>query len=152
MALAVCAIAEGRLENGVRTFDVAVTEDGFVYRVDLRLRPEGQRGDITSSLRSHEVYYEAWGATWERAAMIKARPVAGDMELGNRFLAMIRPFVYRKYLDYSAIEEIKAMKDHGYETEFAVGVTAASATPGTWVSRATRSCAGPGSRGPTLST
>lgn len=99
----------------------SVTEDGFVYRVDLRLRPEGQRGDITSSLRSHEVYYEAWGETWERAAMIKARPVAGDMELGSGFLSMIRPFVYRKYLDYSAIEEIRAMKERIDRHELAKG-------------------------------
>lgn len=98
-----------------------VTEDGFVYRVDLRLRPEGQRGDITSSLRSHEVYYESWGETWERSAMIKAWPVAGDMELGKAFVKMIRPFVYRKYLDYSAIEEIKAMKDRIDRHETAKG-------------------------------
>jgi glutamate-ammonia-ligase adenylyltransferase len=88
-----------------------VTEDGFVFRVDLDLRPEGRSGDAANSLRSAEVYYESWGQMWERAAMIKARPVAGSVELGEEFLSMIRPFVFRKYLDFTAIEEIKSMKE-----------------------------------------
>lgn len=88
-----------------------VTPEGYVYRVDLRLRPEGKSGNIAYSLRSYEVYYESWGETWERLALIKARPVAGDKELGEAFLEMIRPFVYRKYMDYGAINEIKALKD-----------------------------------------
>ena len=89
----------------------AVTEDGFVFRVDLDLRPEGRSGDVANSLRSAEVYYESWGQMWERAAMIKARPVAGSRVLGEEFLSMIRPFVFRKYLDFTAIEEIKSMKE-----------------------------------------
>jgi len=89
----------------------AVTEDGFVFRVDLDLRPEGRSGDAANSLRSAEVYYESWGQMWERAAMIKARAVAGSMALGEEFLSMIRPFVFRKYLDFTAIEEIKSMKE-----------------------------------------
>lgn len=89
----------------------AVTEDGFVFRVDLDLRPEGRSGDVANSLRSAEVYYESWGQMWERAAMIKARPVAGSIALGEEFLSMIRPFVFRKYLDFTAIEEIKSMKE-----------------------------------------
>ncbi|MCC6502930.1 MAG: bifunctional [glutamate--ammonia ligase]-adenylyl-L-tyrosine phosphorylase/[glutamate--ammonia-ligase] adenylyltransferase [Deltaproteobacteria bacterium] len=88
-----------------------VTEDGFVFRVDLDLRPEGRSGDAANSLRSAEVYYESWGQMWERAAMIKARPVAGSRSLGEEFLSMIRPFVFRKYLDFTAIEEIKSMKE-----------------------------------------
>jgi glutamate-ammonia-ligase adenylyltransferase len=88
-----------------------VTEDGFVFRVDLDLRPEGRSGDAANSLRSAEVYYESWGQMWERAAMIKARPVAGSAALGEEFLSMIRPFVFRKYLDFTAIEEIKSMKE-----------------------------------------
>ena len=87
-----------------------VTEDGFVFRVDLGLRPEGKSGDMTISLRSAEVYYEAWGQSWERAAMLKARPVAGSLELGERFLSAIEPFVYRKYLDYNLIDDIMSMK------------------------------------------
>jgi glutamate-ammonia-ligase adenylyltransferase len=87
-----------------------VTEDGFVFRTDLGLRPEGKSGDLALSLRSAEVYYESWGQPWERSAMLKARPVAGSPELGERFLRMIEPFVYRKYLDYTLIEDMMAMK------------------------------------------
>ncbi len=86
------------------------TEDGFVFRVDLRLRPEGQRGPLAQSLGGYEIYYESWGQTWERSALIKARPVAGDEALGREFLERITPFVYRKYLDYSALAEIGEMK------------------------------------------
>lgn len=87
-----------------------VTEDGWVFRVDLRLRPEGTRGNLANSLRSAEIYYESWGQTWERAAFLKARPVAGSRELGRKFLEMMRPFVYRKYLDYTTVEEFREMK------------------------------------------
>ncbi len=88
-----------------------VTEDGFVFRVDLDLRPEGRSGDMCAPLRGMEIYYESWGRMWERAALIKARPVGGNKALGEEFLSMIRPFVYRRYLDFTAIEEIKAMKE-----------------------------------------
>lgn len=86
------------------------TEDGFVFRVDLRLRPEGQRGPLAQSLGGYEIYYESWGQTWERSALIKARPVAGDENVGQEFLERITPFVFRKYLDYGAIAEIREMK------------------------------------------
>jgi glutamate-ammonia-ligase adenylyltransferase len=86
------------------------TEDGFVFRVDLRLRPEGQRGPLAQSLGGYELYYESWGQTWERSALIKARPAAGDEALGREFTERITPFVYRKYLDYGAIAEIRDMK------------------------------------------
>jgi len=86
------------------------TDDGFVFRVDLRLRPEGQRGPLAQSLGGYEIYYESWGQTWERSALIKARPVAGDESVGREFLERITPFVYRKYLDYGAIAEIREMK------------------------------------------
>jgi glutamate-ammonia-ligase adenylyltransferase len=86
------------------------TEDGFVFRVDLRLRPEGQRGPLAQSIGGYEIYYESWGQTWERSALIKARPVAGDETVGREFLDRITPFVYRKYLDYSSIAEIRDMK------------------------------------------
>ena len=84
--------------------------DGFVFRVDLGLRPEGQYGAVANSLDAAETYYETWGHTWERAAWIKARPVAGDLELGWRLVAALTPFVYRKHLGFRAIEEISAMK------------------------------------------
>ncbi len=100
-----------RLAEQVARIISEVTEDGFVFRVDLRLRPEGTRGDLANSLRSAEIYYESWGQTWERAAMIKARPVAGDLAVGEEFLRVITPFVYRKHLDFTAIEEIKELKD-----------------------------------------
>jgi len=87
-----------------------VTEDGFVFRVDVGLRPEGKAGDMAVSLRSAEIYYESWGQSWERTAMLKGRPVAGSLELGERFLNMLQPFVYRKYLDYNLIEDMKNMK------------------------------------------
>ena len=86
------------------------TDDGFVFRVDLRLRPEGQRGPLAQSINGYEIYYESWGQTWERAAFIKARPVAGDEHTGREFMERITPFVYRKYLDYGAIAEIREMK------------------------------------------
>ncbi|HEX9023855.1 MAG TPA: bifunctional [glutamate--ammonia ligase]-adenylyl-L-tyrosine phosphorylase/[glutamate--ammonia-ligase] adenylyltransferase, partial [Geobacteraceae bacterium] len=87
-----------------------VTEDGFAFRVDLGLRPEGKSGDVAVSLHSAVTYYEYWGQSWERAAMLKARPVAGSLELGEEFLHLIEPFIYRKYLDYDLIEDMMAMK------------------------------------------
>jgi glutamate-ammonia-ligase adenylyltransferase len=86
------------------------TESGFAYRIDLRLRPEGQRGDIALALRGYEMYYESWGRAWERAMLLRARPIAGDRRLGESFMQMIRPFVYRKYLDFSSIDEIRRLK------------------------------------------
>lgn len=99
-----------KLAEGVTKAMSAVTDLGFVFRVDLRLRPEGGVGGLVVSLRNAEVYYEGWGQTWERAALIKARPVAGSRALGEAFLEMIEPFVYRRYLDFTAIEEIRALK------------------------------------------
>ncbi|MBT1073795.1 bifunctional [glutamate--ammonia ligase]-adenylyl-L-tyrosine phosphorylase/[glutamate--ammonia-ligase] adenylyltransferase [Geobacter grbiciae] len=87
-----------------------VTADGFVFRVDMGLRPEGKSGDMACSFHSAVTYYEYWGQSWERAAMLKARPVAGSIELGKRILAAIEPFIYRKYLDYNLIEDMMAMK------------------------------------------
>jgi glutamate-ammonia-ligase adenylyltransferase len=85
--------------------------EGHLYRVDMRLRPEGRSGGIASSLRTCEIYYEAWGQAWERQALIKARPVAGDPAVGGAFQRLVAPFVYRQYLDYAALDEIRAMKD-----------------------------------------
>ncbi|GBD35091.1 Bifunctional glutamine synthetase adenylyltransferase/adenylyl-removing enzyme [bacterium HR36] len=80
------------------------------YRVDLRLRPEGSTGPLARSLHSTLSYYDTLGRTWERQALIKVRPIAGDMALGQLFLRNIEPFVYRKYLSFSEINEIKAIK------------------------------------------
>ncbi|MGP0630001.1 bifunctional [glutamate--ammonia ligase]-adenylyl-L-tyrosine phosphorylase/[glutamate--ammonia-ligase] adenylyltransferase [Nitrospina sp. 32_T5] len=87
-----------------------ITSDGNVFRVDLNLRPEGQNGEIAHSLSFCETYYESVGRTWERQALIKARVSAGSEKLGQQFFSMIRPFVYRKTLDFNAIEEVKALK------------------------------------------
>jgi glutamate-ammonia-ligase adenylyltransferase len=86
------------------------TGDGIAYRVDLRLRPQGERGEVALPLRSYQAYYETWGRTWERMALIRARPVAGNIRLGRSFMEMIEPFVWKKTIDYSDIEEIKALK------------------------------------------
>jgi len=87
-----------------------VTEDGFVFRIDLRLRPLGANGPLVQSVSSAMLYYESWGQCWERAALIKARPVAGDLELGKQFLKEVEPFVYRRYLDYTTVDELRHMK------------------------------------------
>jgi glutamate-ammonia-ligase adenylyltransferase len=87
-----------------------ITDDGFVFRVDTRLRPDGNNGDLAISLRGAEIYYESWGQSWERAAMLKARPVAGDILLGKELLHHLHPFIFRKYLDFGMLEDIKLMK------------------------------------------
>ena len=84
-----------------------VTASGYVFRVDVRLRPESSAGTIIRSLEGYEAYYEGWGEIWERQALIKARPVAGDIELGKQFIQTIQPFVYQRYLDGLSISEIK---------------------------------------------
>ncbi len=86
------------------------TSMGQAYRVDMRLRPEGEQGPLARSLGSTLAYYDNLGRTWERQALIKCRPVAGILDLGDRFLAAIAPFVYRRYLGAAEIGEIKAMK------------------------------------------
>jgi glutamate-ammonia-ligase adenylyltransferase len=86
-----------------------LTADGFCFRVDTRLRPFGQAGPLTSSLAALEQYYQREGRDWERYALIKARTVAGDRDAGARFIDDVRPFVYRRYIDYSAIEALQEM-------------------------------------------
>ena len=87
-----------------------ITEDGFVFRIDLRLRPMGASGPLVQSVGSAMIYYESWGQCWERAALIKAGPSAGDRELGAQFLKEIEPFIYRRYLDYTTVDELRHMK------------------------------------------
>ena len=86
------------------------TGDGYVLRVDLRLRPDPGSTAIAIGLPAAFDYYESHGQNWERAALIKARPVAGDLALGQTFLADLAPFIWRKYFDYAAIADIHAMK------------------------------------------
>ncbi|MGH8420600.1 MAG: bifunctional [glutamate--ammonia ligase]-adenylyl-L-tyrosine phosphorylase/[glutamate--ammonia-ligase] adenylyltransferase [Pseudomonas sp.] len=87
-----------------------VTVDGFVFRVDMRLRPYGSSGALVLSFNALEQYYQDQGRDWERYAMIKARVVGGDHAKGAELLEMLRPFVYRRYLDFSAIEALRTMK------------------------------------------
>ncbi|MGE0612210.1 MAG: bifunctional [glutamine synthetase] adenylyltransferase/[glutamine synthetase]-adenylyl-L-tyrosine phosphorylase, partial [Hyphomicrobiales bacterium] len=86
------------------------TADGYVFRTDLRLRPDPGATQIALSTDAGLSYYESFGQNWERAALIKARAVAGDIEAGDAFLEQLSPFVWRKYLDYAAIADIHAMK------------------------------------------
>lgn len=84
--------------------------DGYVFRVDLRLRPDPAATPPVVSLAAALTYYESHGRTWERAAFSKARLVAGDFALGQYFLSAIRPFIWRKYLDFTAVSDIREMK------------------------------------------
>lgn len=88
----------------------APTGLGSGYRVDMRLRPEGERGALVHSLEQAMRYYDVLGRTWERQAYVKARPVAGDLELGREFLAHLEPWIYRRYLSLADITGIKALK------------------------------------------
>ncbi|HET7570337.1 MAG TPA: bifunctional [glutamate--ammonia ligase]-adenylyl-L-tyrosine phosphorylase/[glutamate--ammonia-ligase] adenylyltransferase [Gammaproteobacteria bacterium] len=112
--------------NGARSLDAAAyftrlgqkliqaldtpTADGFVFRVDMRLRPFGASGPLAMSFAAAEQYYQRHGRDWERYALIKARPVAGDRAAGERLLRDLRPFVYRRYLDFTAFESLRDMK------------------------------------------
>jgi len=87
-----------------------VTEDGYVFRVDMRLRPNGNSGPLALSFDAMIQYYQVHGRDWERYALVKARAVAGAAEAGRWLLDQLRPFVYRKYLDYGAIQAIRDMK------------------------------------------
>jgi glutamate-ammonia-ligase adenylyltransferase len=87
----------------------AATEDGFVFRVDTRLRPFGESGPLALSFDRMEEYYQVHGREWERYALIKARAVAG-VPAGNRLLEALKPFVYRRYLDYNAFDSLREMK------------------------------------------
>ena len=86
------------------------TADGYVFRTDLRLRPDPGSTQAAISTEAAFRYYESRGQNWERAAMIKARPVAGDIVAGKAFLDALGPYIWRKYLDYNAIADIHAMK------------------------------------------
>lgn len=87
-----------------------ITADGFVFRVDMRLRPYGQSGALALSFAALETYYQDQGREWERYAMVKARVVAGDPDAGRVLMESLRPFVYRKYIDFSAFESLRSMK------------------------------------------
>lgn len=85
------------------------TDDGVVWRVDLRLRPEGARGPIAQSFPATERYYEAWGRTWERAALVRARAIAGDIEFGEQCLGALEPFVWRRRVEPKIADEMSQL-------------------------------------------
>jgi len=86
------------------------TAEGFCHRVDLRLRPFGNAGRVALSFAGMDQYFQREGRDWERYAWLKARAVAGDIEAGERWLESLRPFVYRRYLDYTALDGLREMK------------------------------------------
>ncbi len=92
------------------------TVDGYVFRVDLRLRPDPSSTQIAISTEAALDYYESRGQNWERAALIKARPSAGDLAAGDKLIRELSPFIWRKYLDYAAVADVHAMKQqiHAY--------------------------------------
>ncbi|WP_420325264.1 glutamine-synthetase adenylyltransferase [Mameliella sp.] len=87
-----------------------LTGEGYVFRTDLRLRPDPAVTPVCMAMEAAERYYESVGRTWERAAYIKARPSAGDLEAGARFLEVLTPFVWRKHLDFAAIQDAHDMR------------------------------------------
>ncbi|MEQ6204177.1 glutamine-synthetase adenylyltransferase [Sulfitobacter sp. HNIBRBA2951] len=87
-----------------------ITDDGYVFRTDLRLRPDPAVTPVCVGILAAERYYESLGRTWERAAYIKARPCAGDIGVGEAFLDTLKPFVWRKHLDFAAIQDAHDMR------------------------------------------
>ena len=100
------------------------TADGYVFRTDLRLRPDPGATQIALSVEAGLTYYESFGQNWERAALIKARVAAGDIAAGEAFLAQLAPFIWRKYLDFAAVADIHAMKRrvHAFKGHGAIAV------------------------------
>ena len=99
-----------RLTRALVTILQDRTSDGYVFRVDLRLRPDPRATQIAIAVEAAGNYYESMGQNWERAAMIKARPIAGDIALGQAFLRHLIPFIWRKYLDFAAIADVQSLK------------------------------------------
>ena len=114
---------DGQVQNQISNHEYFVTlarrltnliggkgPEGQAFRVDLRLRPEGTQGQLALSLLSYEAYYTRLGQLWEKMALLKARPVAGDPQLGAEFMTLIQPFVYQRHLDPDGVRQIQAMK------------------------------------------
>jgi [glutamine synthetase] adenylyltransferase / [glutamine synthetase]-adenylyl-L-tyrosine phosphorylase len=106
------------------------TADGYVFRTDLRLRPDPGATPLAANLDTAISYYESLGATWERAAFIKARPVAGDIAAGEAFLRHIRPFTWRRHLDFAALADIHSIKRQIHEHKADRGAGARIAVAG----------------------
>ncbi|HEY3373819.1 MAG TPA: hypothetical protein VGK02_02005 [Candidatus Aquicultor sp.] len=99
-----------RLTETLTNLLQAQTENGFAYRVDLRLRPNGRKGELALSEDAYAMYYESWGQTWERMALLRARPIAGDITLGRNLIEAITPFIWHRSSDFYEIEEIRELK------------------------------------------
>jgi glutamate-ammonia-ligase adenylyltransferase len=99
-----------KLGQGLITALDQITADGFVFRVDMRLRPYGESGSLALNFAALEEYYQEQGRDWERYALIKARPVSGSAIRGAELMAMLRPFVFRRYVDFGVIESLRSMK------------------------------------------
>ncbi|MBI4609685.1 MAG: bifunctional [glutamate--ammonia ligase]-adenylyl-L-tyrosine phosphorylase/[glutamate--ammonia-ligase] adenylyltransferase [Candidatus Rokubacteria bacterium] len=99
-----------RVARGVVVALESVTEEGYAFRVDVRLRPEGRMGPLVLSLDGYRTYFAERAEPWERQALIKARPAGGDRRVGERFLQLIRPFVYRPGVDPEIVSQVRAMK------------------------------------------
>ncbi|MCZ6633655.1 MAG: hypothetical protein O7G87_09635 [bacterium] len=99
-----------RLSEQIVKAATEMTEEGFLYRTDMRLRPDGSVGALTMPLSAYERYYMRRGELWERQMLIKARPCAGSEALGNRFMEMIQPFVFPRHFEVSPVEEIHRIK------------------------------------------
>ncbi|MBN2866406.1 MAG: bifunctional [glutamate--ammonia ligase]-adenylyl-L-tyrosine phosphorylase/[glutamate--ammonia-ligase] adenylyltransferase [Thiotrichales bacterium] len=99
-----------RLGQAVNKSLVDYTEDGFVYRVDMRLRPFGDAGPLAISFSGIEHYYELHGRAWERYALVKARAMAGDKAQADYLFSILKPFVYRRYVDFSAMQSLRELK------------------------------------------
>ncbi|MGH9168795.1 MAG: bifunctional [glutamine synthetase] adenylyltransferase/[glutamine synthetase]-adenylyl-L-tyrosine phosphorylase, partial [Acidimicrobiia bacterium] len=123
------AAAQGatRVAEGFLEALGGVTPEGMAFRVDADLRPEGRDGPLARSLESYRAYYQRWAQTWEFQALLKARPAAGDPELGQAFSALVEPFVYPETLSPEAVREVRQMKariegiDSGRATEIKRG-------------------------------
>jgi glutamate-ammonia-ligase adenylyltransferase len=100
-----------------------VTADGYVFRTDLRLRPDPASTPIVLSMAQAERYYEAFGRTWERAAHVKARAVAGDVAAGQAYLGRLAPFVWRRHLDFAAVQDAHDIR---------LGIRQHKGRPGPW--------------------
>jgi len=103
-------VAAVRLVAPIARVMEEVTPDGYLFRTDLRLRPDPGSTPVAVSVTAAEHYYQNLGQNWERAAFIKARPVAGDLRCGRDFVASLQPFIWRKHLDFAAVEDVHSIK------------------------------------------
>ncbi|MGR3502873.1 [protein-PII] uridylyltransferase family protein [Pseudaestuariivita sp.] len=113
MDLVDIAEARRKLARAVRQMTAIlndVTSEGYVFRTDLRLRPDAGTTPVCIAMGAAEQYYETLGRTWERAAWVKARPAAGDLAAGESFITALRPFIWRRHLDFAAIEDAHNMR------------------------------------------